>query len=486
MPEKNISRKKRNAIILALIVLFGVFLRIIFFYGIDASDGLQNTKYSYDLSKGIFPTAKNQANSRIGLLIPVSVLYSKFGINDLTSTILVLLASIGGIVLIYFFGKFLFGDKVGLLAAFLLSFFPLDVLYATRFLSDLPSAFFAALSVFLFLKAEKEKSNSNSCLLYIFSGLSLGMAFSIREMAALLILFFAAYVIYNRKFKAGYFLSAIVFLFILALEMYFFYSKTGNPFYRFNSLATSYVQDSIRVNFYGRLSFPEFFLAWPYVMFANIQLGYFYAFISLAIFYWLFNRKKETNYLLMWFLLILIYFNYGTSGISGYVPFLAVARYLSFITVPGILLLAAFLMENKDVVKKAALPFILIFLFFTSIGGIYLDESRHGLSNLKEAYSYMKSINKPIYTDARSKFALEYISGYDNSLNLIDLEAYAKDLAGIRDSYIVLNNKMIKNFKNSGVDLKFVQQLKEASKNWVELKEIGNGPDDNVIIYHAG
>ena len=91
MAEKKYYNKRRNAFILVLIILFSLIIRLVFFSGIDASDGLHNTKYAYDISKNVFPTDKNQANSRIGFLMPVSILYSKFGVNDITSTILVLL-----------------------------------------------------------------------------------------------------------------------------------------------------------------------------------------------------------------------------------------------------------------------------------------------------------------------------------------------------------------------------------------------------------
>ena len=49
----------------------------------------------------------------------------------------------------FYFGKLLFNEKIGLIASFLLSFFPLDIVYATKLNSDLPSSFFMALGVYL-------------------------------------------------------------------------------------------------------------------------------------------------------------------------------------------------------------------------------------------------------------------------------------------------------------------------------------------------
>ncbi|MBI3027388.1 glycosyltransferase family 39 protein, partial [Candidatus Woesearchaeota archaeon] len=398
--------------ILAIIVVFGLFLRLVFFSGIDASDGLMNTKYAYDISNNIFPTSTNQANSRIGILIPVSLLYSAFGVNDITSIIIILSTSLLGIILIYFFGKMMFNQKVGLLAALMLSFFPLDVINSTKFLSDLPSAFFVALCIFLFLKAEKVNRSLRSYYLYALSGLSLGIAFSIREMAILVILFFIFYFIYKRKLRFSYLIILISFLVILLLEMVFFYENTGNPLYRFDSLNNVYVDAVIKDKSYGRIYFPNFFLAWPYVIFDNIQLGYFYAFIFMASFYWMFNRKKETDYLMLWMFSLMLYLVFGSTSATRYVPFLAVARYLSYCTMPGILLLSAFLIGEKNRLRGFIAPFMVVFLLFTSLGAIYLDESHFGLDKLRQAYSLVMNSDIPIYTDSRSKFIFEYYSGY--------------------------------------------------------------------------
>lgn len=484
MPSKN---PKRNAILLAAIIILGLILRWYFFAGVGTSDDLLNTKYSYDISKNVFPTTENQANSRIGLLIPVSVIYKIFGINDYTSTALILLTSLGGILLIYFFGKSFFNAKIGLLAAFLLAIFPLDVIYSTRFLSDLPSAFFSSLAIYIFLKCEKMQNNNyKKYALYLFCGILMGISFSIREMAVLAILFFLVYTLYNRKFKPHYLLVAAGFLLIIFAEMVFFYLHTGNPFYRFNSLNNYYIDAVLYHNFYGRLSFPKFFLAWPYVIFGSIQLGYFYAFISLAIVYWAFNRKTETDYMIIWFLSVLLYLNFGTSSASRYIPFLAVARYLSYITIPGILLLSAFLMEKKGIIKKYFMPFCLIFLLFTSIGAVYLDNSRYTPTNLREIYSFMKTTtgNKAVYTDSRSKLVLEYLSGYNENLNVASFESSPQSMKNVRDAYIIINNEAIKNREIAGDNITFINDIRKMSDSWTQVKEIGT-KDNNALIYYA-
>ena len=158
---------KKTKLLLLAVLAFGLIIRLIFFNGMGTSDDLWYSQIANRFSNGDFTIEPNQINSRIGLLLPVSFFYSIFGVNDFSSIFFSLLVSLAGIVLIFFFGKLLFNEKTGLVAAFLISFFPLDVLYSTRLLSDLPSAFFAALSVFLFLKAEK---NGKKNIHWLYSG----------------------------------------------------------------------------------------------------------------------------------------------------------------------------------------------------------------------------------------------------------------------------------------------------------------------------
>ena len=239
--------------------------------------------------------------------------------------------------------------------------------------------------------------------------------------------------------------------------------------------------------YYGRAEFPKFFLTWPFVIFGNIQLGFFYMLIFLASIYWIFNRKKETNYLLMWFFAVLLYLYLGTQSLSTYAPIQAVDRYLTLITIPGILLLAAFLMEKDILLRRLILPFTLIFLLVISIGAIHLDTTKflygedkvYGVKNVKtnyknEVYPFIKSIEKPIYTDPRSIAILKYVSMFDSSLNLIDLYVYQGDIKDLKDVYILVNNK--KGFIN---DIKFIPD------NWMIIMETREKPEEKISIYYA-
>ena len=192
---------------LLLVLLFSVALRLIFFTGSAASDELAYYSYANDVVNNKFELLPDHFSSRIGLIYGQAFLYKIFGVNEFTSNLLPLIASSLGIILIFYTGKLLFNEKIGLLSASLLSFYPLDAIYSTRLLPDLPAAFFMALSAFFFLKAERLNQKKNIFLLI--SGVALGVAYLIKELSLILILFFVLYVLYTRKIDKNY---AFIFL----------------------------------------------------------------------------------------------------------------------------------------------------------------------------------------------------------------------------------------------------------------------------------
>src|SRR3989338_3882456 len=220
--------------LLFLIVLFGLILRLVFFSGMGTSDDLAYSRYAASIDGGIEPESTLTLSTRLGIVYTTAFSYKLFGINDFSSVIFVLLTSLASIILIFYFGKLLFGEKAGLMAAFLLSFFPLDVFYSTKLMTDLPSAFFMALAIYLFLKSEKINNKVKSNVYCLLSGISLGMAYLIKELSVLIALFFVIYMAYNRKIKSQYWLIILGFVVISFIEALYLLKMTGDFFYRFN------------------------------------------------------------------------------------------------------------------------------------------------------------------------------------------------------------------------------------------------------------
>ena len=467
--------------LLFTIVLFGLALRLVFFAGMSASDSLAYSKAANEIDKGIDPNSTLTLTTRMGLIYATALSYTLFGINDFSSVLFVLLTSIGNIILVFYFGKLLFNKKVGLIAASLLSFFPLDIVYSTKLISDIPSAFFMSLGVYFFLYSEiKPKLKYNAG--YFLSGFLMGIGYLIRESALLIGLFFLIYVLYKKKIKKEYFLVALGFLTIFAVELMIFYNLTGDPFFRSTASQKYLSAAMIAYNYFGRLSFPTGLFHYPYIILTTNILSYFYIAIFIAIIYCWIYRKKETLTIQMWFISLLLYLSFGSSSLTHYAPFKAADRYLTIITIPGILLLAFFLSEKKTIIKKIIMPLILTILLLTSVVSVYVREDRNVLENLKEASPYIEGLDKTIFIDSRSLKALDYISKYKKTTNL---EPYPEDLASINDAYLAINKWMIRNLREANKRLKFPKEIDSPDKNWIKIKEFGKEEKNKIIVYYA-
>ena len=483
--------KNKSTVLLLLILVFALVLRIIFFTGISSSDSLYYSEFANKISRHEpFITGGNGQHLalRLGIVFPVALLYSIFGANEFTSNIIPLLFSLFSVILIYKFGKFLFDERTGLLSALLLSFFPLDIIFGTSLLGDVPAAFFMALSVYLFLKAEKNGNSRSS----IFSGISLGVAYLIREMSVLMALFFIFYAIYNRKIKNIYFFVPLGFLLVALIEFLYFWHATGNPFYRYSIVSGIHNEFLLTDPKYQRGNFPISLLYFPYLILRDYLSRFFSLFIFMSGFYCFTHRKKSGYILLLWFVPLLLYICFGSTSLSRYILFPVDLRFLLMVSFPGLMMLAYFLSDESKIMKKLAMPCILAFLLLTSIGFVHLSGYRNFLDKEKAIHSYAQSLPpKPVYTDESTFRVLNYLDGYKND-NLKSFNYYeflnpgknsAMNLSNLKNSYVVIYWGRINFNLNAGKNIKYPDEIFHIPKRWVLKKEIGAGADKTQIYF---
>jgi len=493
--------KKRNLVYLIGIVLFGLLLRLIFFSGVDPSDDLFYAQYANDLSKGTYSAPDVHQGTRLGLLYPVSFFYTLFGVNDFSSTIFILLSSIGEVILIFYFGKEFFNEEIGLMAAFLLSFFPLEVVFATKLLPDVPAAFFVSLGVFFFLKGEKEKSSTRRNISYIISGFSLGFAYLIKELSVLIAFFFVIYILFYKKIRLCHILLGIGPVILFIIEGYFFWVNTGNFFFQFQSFDSYYAYMINERGSFGRDAFPMLLFHYPYLMFTNFNFGLFYSFIPIAFLYFIYFKKRDAYPFLIWGISVLAYLSFGSATLTRYIPIPGASRYLTIVTVPTILILALFLKDSNIAIKKVIMPSVLAILLVTSIGLVYFNLSRsdNGLSveNFRSISPYIKNSDKKVYTDFRSEELINYRLGYEKALNLkrfnfyCDLwrksckekDIFVMELDKIKGSYVLINHKLVNGVSEIRPIVKFPKDIDNPPKNWIIVKKLGEDSDSTILYY---
>ena len=451
------------------------------------------------------------------LLYPVALFFQIFGISDFTATLYPLLTSLGSIVLIFYLGRLLFNEKVGLLAAFLLSFFPLNVMFATRIMPDLPLAFFSMLTIYFFLKAEKSKKGHKILNLredrvyYLFSGLSFGLGYLVKPMIFSLIPFLFIYILYKKKVKFELTLIVLGFIIILIIEGFYYYTQSGNFFLNLWIARSQYMQ-KYTIEPFRTLEIIPKILSLSYVdsepiyysrlvlnLFhhrANVNyFGFFYFFLVISVLYLLAKKEKKSYFLILLVVILFLFLELAPVGfrinregfLIDYLLIFKRPRFLTIITIPVLLILSAFLID----IRKEITIVILIFLLFTSI--YYIKESRNyllsGMLAIREASSFLKNQPKKIvYTDYIGVGMFQYYLNYqwDDYIR-----SFPENAIDIKDAYVIDGGSRGADIYWEVIEEQRPNYLLNPQKGWEVIKIIHNpmkefdSKNRDLIIYYV-
>ncbi|NTW88878.1 MAG: glycosyltransferase family 39 protein [Desulfobulbaceae bacterium] len=376
--------------------------------------------------------------------------------------------------LAYLFGKKIFGgSKVGLIAAGLLSVYPLDILYATRITTDIPLAFFTSATVFLFLLAEKTSKKEKVMgipkneFLFFLSGVSYSLTHSIKPFGVILlplILLYLIYVLITRKISAAHLNFIAGAIPLLVLTNTYFYVNTGVLFldtlvsqkavlYEFNKHAPV-VLDLFGImqirsawgGFFDQLSFAfNFQDSRPGVTYPGI---YFYASLLSVLSYYSFclykKHKPDRNFTIFSFFLVfglfLLDFLPVSVGFENNQVILNLItkepRMINSLSMPLVLLIAFGISNLRSQVSESVLLLLLAVtsLFSVSYSYAYFTE---GISDMKTATDFLKSNNLPIYVDPWAYTFLQYNLGYSENYDLSYLPTEKATLK--KNTYVLLS-----------------------------------------------
>ncbi|MBI2658436.1 glycosyltransferase family 39 protein [Candidatus Woesearchaeota archaeon] len=496
---------------LAGILVFALFLRLFFPTGLLGSADVSHDKYAYQIVSGTYsPTeADVHYSTRITYIYPVAFFYRIFGVSEFSSYLFSLITSLLGILLVYWLGSFLLGREVGLIAAFLLSFYPLDVINSTAMLPDIPHSFFMGIAVLAFLVGRRASAGWRKSALYVSSGISAGIAYYMKTSGLLVFIFMAAFGLYElfflkrkmpfiRRIEWGYMLILAGFMVVFFAAMLHNYSVSGNPFLTESQFEHEY--STAMKNLYdysGARLFERLFFHFPYLVLTNFQFGFFFIFILMASGYYVFFKRTEgTTTVLLWLYGMFLYINFGptTFNLGNYIPLAAGSpRYLAVLSFPAVLILASFLSEKDKIIKKYLAPFAVIFLLLTSLGFIYLNPDRGSRSNAKEALDFLSKQGKSgivVYVDGASYPSYAFLSGYKSTENIkIYLDgnypykgSSSINFSEVKNAYIIIDWQVLNSIpKNYGWS--FPEEIIKQQKGWKLLKEIKNTKGNAYIYY---
>jgi len=402
----------------------GILIRLYFNVGHIFSDDAYYSYLSYNLLNGDFPgdyLGYPVSPLRINHLLLTAFSFSIFGVNEYATLVFPFIFSISAILLTYKLAALLTSDdSISFTAAFLMAFFPTDVVFATINFVDVSTMFFINLGIYFLVKSYK----TNKVYLAIWGGISLFISMQFKEhiyyTSILLGLLWLYFLIKHRKINiqisigllfiiSNFLLEGAVYLF---LHNDFLYRLTMTElnykfcFYNFFPYTAQKYDGTIS---YWKNLFDQVFL----INSRSVFLRRFYLFLPLVgTIQSIFNfKKKEYILLTYWFLGTLLLLMVFTTSLSGYKPLdLQISWYVYQLFMPMVLLSAILINRFKSYIKYGLMIlYITGALIMCSHYEIYFDKE-----NGDKFKTFLReNSEKFIYTDHFTKYSIDLIRGFD-------------------------------------------------------------------------
>jgi hypothetical protein len=435
--------KAPASVLLGSIVVAAVLLRAIFFVGLVSGDPQDDGIY-YKNAFSLFEEKQahlerfrsmpadwlanpiDQFHVRPMVTFPIAAIFMVLGPGETTAALWSFFCSLVTVLVVYRLGQ-LCRPQVGLLAAGLCAFYPLEVINATRILSDVQVGMFSAVSLLLFVEASRRPG----IRLFVASGAAAAGAYLAngRGLIFLVILILCAIGMAARRRipwrSAGLVLAGFAGVFCLEATVY--YVQTGDPLlsYHIQAGAASfkYLYEPVTEVHKGplRIAYTN---GEPFELLESVlrrrahptdQFGYFFVLFFAAA---CFSFIKRRNHLLLATAAGLgLFLEFGPVRMAVdwpqrelvYMMLFKQDRFLLMLTAPLMILAADFLAHLASR-HRFAVTIVLIALVATSLQAISQTQ-RYYRSGLQELRSVTNDIRQqPERTFYSDLWAVEHLT----------------------------------------------------------------------------
>lgn len=423
------------------------------------------------------------------------------GHSDIGLVLPILLSSLACVYLVYELGALLFDRSTGILAATLLSVFPLELVHAGTLTNDILLSMFFALCMLLCLKGF-EKGPPDSTLLFPFAGAVLGLAIGVKINSLPVILLFVWLFIHKeRKGRNGLALFLVAWLLVQAGFCLWYYVKTGDCLahihaeLKFNNRYNPSEYRDAASNLADTLLFyPKMMLCLAtegHVGDTFYPYGLFYPAFLAALLYFPAKRDARVVIPLVWF-----FFLFGMMELTPlrvvpyYQPIHRLIRFLSIVTVPSLLVVAFFLSRlalGKPWLRVLSLC-LLGGLIVTSLHQSY-RKSRFYIDCMRDSRTAFALVSNMDYTeiatDQEMKNALLFYGGYRNREKV---KSFENDHPYFPDHSLVI----LGGSRRPDMSLDYAADFAGAilpEAHWVKICEVRGRPEiwrpTNLVIYRV-
>jgi 4-amino-4-deoxy-L-arabinose transferase-like glycosyltransferase len=338
LSDQLLMSKRNRWIIYGLFFSFAILVRIACFTGLLASDDVAYSYYGQLLAQGTYSVQSSHLGLRVGLTIPVAIVYRLCGVTEWTTILVPLLASAASVSLLVVVGRRLFPPRAALLSGLLMLTFPVCVRYATTLVPEPVMEFWILLGLVALLISHQ---NGKATMGFL-AGICFGVAYLSKEIALFVGAAMIIYSVFCRRWKLC--LAMLAGLSLIGLmEHALYFVQTGDWLYR------SHVIGESQVSYFTANEGPiplawRLLKAYPRTMLLpNLDLGLHSVMALLLAMGGILLIRREASWLLfLWAAVPMIYLNFGSASLTQYLPLPVSPRYVSLIYAPIFLLAGAF------------------------------------------------------------------------------------------------------------------------------------------------
>jgi hypothetical protein len=488
-----------HSVVFLIILIAAIQLRLVFFQGYNNSDPSAYSILANDLAQGIvhihnYDDAPGFRN-RFGVHGPAAVFIKLFGLSEITLSIYPFLASLVSLLLVYVLSRCLFNPFAGLVSMAIITILPFDIAMSTTFYADPIEAAWANAGIALLIVG----SNGDQRLpawRAILAGLCFGISWLCKESIAYLAPFVVAYLIFLERRESVW--RNIIYvglgsISVLVAESVFYQITAGDYLFHFHELARN-DEESYMFRFdqrspifgwaeggYAKALAKRLFLSGPWQLlnaFAGLP-----AFAIVALGWGTIMRDRRFLIPGMWFLTLIIMFNFCSMSLVAYEPMLLDSpNYLYPLIAPAAVLvggLVAILLKSEvDWNLRRERMFwagtvVLVFLLICV----------HGVKGLKVrpeqlARDAVGRINPSdlVYTDYRTAATLVFLRTgllLQSNNNTVPYENI--DINSMQSGAYVLINKAKSEFFADAYSYKIPTFVYNPPNAWKEVVREGDG-----------
>jgi len=390
----SLSPAKTNWLLFG-IILAALALRLLYFSGFQGADDASLAHVAIRILNEGFYIPQEHYSARIGITVPLSMLFRTLGIGEWQIAGLALAFDLLGIWLAYAIGKETAGPQTGILAALLLAVFPLDIYYGSTLYPDMPLGVILALSYYLMLRGLKAE---RPFWWLAGAGLAWGYAYLIKIEAVFM---GAVFLVMIWQYRDTSWRRVLVIILALAavvlVENLSYLVGSGEILHRVKVISGAGIK--------ARPAFTESQLwVYPKAWFVTFyEFGLYYYLLFAALLWALWKRQKALLLLSSWVIIYLIWLEFGGNPFSAHYAIKShLLRYPGMISIPMAVLCAFFLLHafQSVAIRRSIIALLvlssLFFANFNSLGQERIFATKQAMHHAIDNGLF------PLYTDHTS------------------------------------------------------------------------------------